>query len=158
MTTPQQTTQKAKRSPFSFLVWWSPDPVEVEKQVAGYSSFKFWQSARGISLLLCLFSVAVTLILSSSMGIPIANAVAEAVIWITLGLFMYRGFRWAFVLGMLLWTVEKGALVAQQVSTTGAGSPFVQLIWWAVYMNAFYMGFTIERSRRNPPPSAPAAP
>ena len=43
-----------------WLLWWKIEPEELQKQIAEYDTLKFYQSARGISLLCLLFSVAIT--------------------------------------------------------------------------------------------------
>jgi hypothetical protein len=67
---------------------------------------------------------------------------------------MYRGQRWAFVAAMMLWTLEKGMLLFGGLASS---APIVQVIWWAIYMNAFVLGFRVERARRNAV-ALPAAP
>jgi hypothetical protein len=149
---PIASGQKEKKKSFlSFLAWWQTDPEEVKKQVAEYHTLKVWQSARGISLLLCLFTIAVTALLSKFVGLTTDTVIGEAVIWSILGFFMYRGHRWAFVGAMLLWTLEKATLLV-----TGGSSPIVQVIWWAVFMNAFMLGFRVERGRKAALAVAPA--
>src|SRR5262249_24077880 len=83
-----------------------------------------------------------------------AAAGTEAAIWGTLGFLMYRGIRWAMIIGMLLWTYEKGALLVQQVSRGNGGAPIVQIIWWGIYLSAFYLAYRVENTR--PKDSAPA--
>lgn len=145
---PSASPPKRKPSGLSFLAWWRPNPDEVQKQVAQYDTLKLWQSARGISLLLCLFTVTVTVLLGSFLHLSSATVIAEGLIWSVMGLLMFRGHRWAFIVGMVLWTVEKGSLVIQPAS---AGQmPIVQVIWWFIYMGAFYLGFTVEQRRRAP--------
>ena len=138
---------KQKRSAFSYLAWWQINPHEVQKQMSEYATLKLWQSARGISVLLCLFSVTVTLLLSRLLGLSFSDAILEAAVWLALAAFMYRGHRWAFVAGMALWTLEKGYLLFRPASGGAGAAPIVQIIWWAVYMNAFYLAFTVERQR-----------
>jgi len=138
-------TPKSKKSSFSFLAWWITDPAEVEKQVAGYNTLRVWQSARGTASLLCLFSVVVTAMLGSYMHLSTEEIVTEMFIWSTVAIFMYRGHRWAFILGMALWTLEKAALLFGGVSAGRA--PIVQIFWWAIYLNAFFMGFKVESRR-----------
>jgi hypothetical protein len=138
-------TPKTKKSSFSFLAWWITDPAEVEKQVAGYNTLRVWQSARGTASLLCLLSVVVTGLLGSYLHLSNEEIVAEMILWSTVAIFMYRGHRWAFILGMALWTLEKAASVFGGVSS--GRTPIVQIIWWAIYMNAFFMGFKVESRR-----------
>lgn len=139
---------KVKRSALSFLLWWNTDPAEVEKQVAQYDTLKAWQSARGTSMLLCFFSMVVTVLLGNFMHLSEGTIETEVAIWATLGIFMYRGHRWAFVLGMVLWTFEKGALLFAGMSSGAA--PIMQIFWWCIYMNAFLLGFRVETRRGAP--------
>jgi hypothetical protein len=135
---------KRAKSFLSFLAWWKTDPQEIEKQVAQYHTLRVWQSARGISLLLCMFTVAATALLRGPMNLSGEAIIVEAVIWTVVGFLMYRGQKWAFVAGMVLWTISKATLV---FNGAAPGTPFVQVIWWAIYMNAFMLGFRVEKSR-----------
>ena len=145
MTNASSAEAPKKKSAFSFIAWWITDPAEVEKQVTGYTTLRAWQSARGISSLLCIFSAVVTALLGNYIGLSTDEIVAEAIIWSTVAIFMFRGHRWAFILGMALWTFEKATLLLGGVSSVRA--PIVQLIWWAIYMNAFFLAFKVESRR-----------
>ncbi len=138
--------KESKRSALSFILWWRPDPEEIRRQVEQYKTLRLWHSARGISALLCGFAVAVTILFGTLlMNLPTGTVIGEAVIWGSLGLFMLRGHRWAFLTGMVLWTIEKGFMLVQGAAVGRA--PIVQVIWWAVYMGAFYQGLVVERRR-----------
>lgn len=140
---------KPKRSFLSGLAWWREDPVEIQRQVTEYKSLKLWQSARGISLLFCAFSVVVTVLLRNAIGLSVGTVIFEVVIWGSLGLLMLRGQKWAFMAGVVLWTLEKGVALVDGFSSGGA--PIVQVIWWAAYLNAFMLGFRVEKARRAAP-------
>ena len=152
----QSTEKKKAKSLFSSLAWWNIEQEEIDKQLAGYESLRVWQSVRGLSALLCAFSVGVTILLGSSMNLSGDAIATEAGIWSILGIFMYRGHRWAFVVGMVLWTFEKAAMA---FGGSNGAAPIVQVIWWAIYMNAFFMGFIVEKRRAAlaalPPVAAP---
>lgn len=145
MTTAATPTTSAKRGFIASLLWWKQSDTEIENQTRFYATLGIWKSARGVSLLCCSLTATLTLLLSRLFGLTTENALIEAFIWFTLGYLMYRGQRWAFVLAMILWTVEKaGAVVAFNSPST----PIVQLFWWAAYMNAFFLGFKVEGRRR----------
>lgn len=146
-------SKPAKRSPFSFLTWWKVSDEELVRQTSQYRALKITQSARGQSLLLCLLSVAITVLLGRFIGVSPENMIAEAALWSFMGLMMYRGYRWAFIVAMVLWTLEKGAMIVG--SAAASRVPFTQVIWWAIYMNVFYLGFKVE-SRRLETPAARA--
>jgi hypothetical protein len=145
MNEPVAVDTKAKKSPLSNLAWWKADPAEVEKQVLQYETLGFWKSARRLSAFLCGLSVVATVLLGAIMKTSTDAIAVEAVLWSTLGYFMYRGHRWAFVAGMVTWTIEKAFLLVTGVA--GGAAPVVQAIWWAIYMNAFFLGFKVERER-----------
>jgi hypothetical protein len=149
---------KSTKGALGFIVWWKTDPGEVERQVAGYDTLSIWKSARGISMLLCVLSAMVTLVLGRFFELSSSTMVFEFVMWSILGLFMYHGQRWAFIAGMVLWTLEKASLLF--LGATAGRAPIAQLIWWALYMNAFFLAYTVERRRASPasPASRAAAP
>jgi hypothetical protein len=136
-------TKKAKKSAFSFILWWRVDPAEIERQIKAYHTLRVWQSARGMSALLCVLTVAATAVLGKFIRLSTNDIVAEAVVWLTIAIFMYRGHRWAFIVGMILWTIEKAMLLFGGV----AAAPIVHIIWWAIYMQAFFLGFKVESRR-----------
>jgi hypothetical protein len=154
-TTDRGTTEKKKGNSFlKGLIWWRVEAAEVENEVAEYRTRKPWKSSRGVSAGLCALTVVLTVALSGYLNISTSEIVVEVCIWSTLGYFMYRGHRWAFIIGMLLWTFEKAVFV---VDGGGGAAPIMHVIWWAIYMNAFYMGFTVERRRALAAASPPAA-
>ncbi len=60
------------------------------------------------------------------------------------------------IAAMVLWTAEKGLQLFPILQTGTVKSPFVVLIWWAVFMHAFYLAFRVEMHRRRRP-SLPVA-
>jgi hypothetical protein len=134
--------KRPKKSFGAFFLWWRTNPEEVRRQVAGYDTLRVWQSARGTSALLCLLTVVVTMLLGGYMHLSSGEITTEAVIWIAVAILMYRGYRWAFLVGMLLWTFEKGELLF-----SARGAPIVQVIWWTIYMSAFFLAFKVENER-----------
>lgn len=142
---PNDSAEKPKKPAWSYLTWWKTDPAEIERQVANYDSLALWQSARGVSMLLCLFSAAMTAAFGRLMHLSGATVAVELVVWGGLGFAMFRGQKWAFVLGMVLWSYEKGSMVVAGVSA--ARAPITQVIWWCVYMSAFMLAFRVEKAR-----------
>src|SRR5262245_62790654 len=108
----RMSDQKGAKSVLSFFAWWKTDPDEIAKQVDQYSTLKVWQSARGVSALLCVFSFVVTVSLGRwVLNLSNGTLAAEVIIWGLIAVFMYRGHRWVCVLGMSLWALEKGAVL-----------------------------------------------
>ena len=145
MTTAATPAKAPKRGFFASLLWWQQSETEIENQTRLYATLSVWKSARGVSLLCCCLTATLTLLLGRLFGYSTESGLIEALIWFMLGFLMYRGQRWAFVLAMILWTVEKTAAIA---TFTSAGTPITHIIWWAAYMNAFFLGFKVEGRRR----------
>jgi hypothetical protein len=135
-----------KPSTFGFLAWWKTDPAELEQQLERYHTGGLFRTARGWSVLAVLLTILITAALGRTIGYTTADLVAEGVIWTTLAIFMWRGHRWAFVAAMLLWTIEKGAMMV--MGTTAGRAPITQILWWVAYMHAFNLGFRVEQTRR----------
>lgn len=148
------TQQKpGKKASINYFLWWRTDPEEIEPQVAQYHTLSVWKSARGNSMLLCMLTVAVTVLAGRFLKQSGSTILIEAVVWSVLGLLMYRGQRWAFLAGMVLWTLEKAFLL---VDVSGSGrTPIAQVIWWAIYMHTFLLAYRVEGARaqkRKAPP------
>lgn len=146
--------KKPKKSALSFLLWWKIDPAEIEKEITQYNTLKVWQSARGTSTLFCVFTIVATVLLGEFLLHLSTSAIAvEVIIWAPLAIFMYRGHRWAFMVGMALWTIEKAMLIYSMFTgdtPTPGAQPFFQIVWWAIYMHAFFLAYKVESVRRLP--------
>jgi len=125
-----------KGSWLNWLLWWRIDRQEVLEQ-AKNNKLGIFNSFRGGSLLLIIFSAAMTLV---GIGFDVASyySLIEAGVFILLGVFIYRGHKWAMVLVMIGWTLGK---IFQIIS----GGGFVTILfWWAFYMHAFYSAYHVE--------------
>lgn len=138
-----------RRSNRNWLLWWIIDPVELEMQVSQYATLKFYKSARGISLLCTLVSAAITILLIAFKTVPI-EGLFDIVVLAIFGLFIYLGHRWASVAAMLLWTLEKVVVITGGIGAShpNAGLVIGQVIWWCIFMNAFYRSFRVEQRRK----------
>jgi hypothetical protein len=132
-------TNKSKSSYWNWLLWWRIDKETLTKQVNEYSQLKITQSYRGISSMLMLFSAGLSIIFIL-FNILTSSAYVDAGLFILLAFFMYRGHKWAFIAGMVLWTIEK----FNQLTT---GFNITAIIWWALYIHYFYGAFKIEKLR-----------
>jgi hypothetical protein len=143
---PNDSAQKTKKPAWYYLTWWKTDAAEIERQVANYDTLSLGHSARGVSMILCLFSALLTAVLGRwLMQLSAPVIITELVVWSGLGFAMFRGQKWAFAAGMVLWTFEKASIVV-----TGVGAsrvPITQVIWWCMYMTAFMLGFRVEKAR-----------
>lgn len=150
---PHQSKSSAKNAkPFQWILWWQVDEKELHEQVQGYKTMKITQTARGISAILLWISVAATMAFVFLLGAD-QSAFIDAGIMLVLSYFVFKGYRWAFIAAMVLWTFEKIYSLYGQfslVSETDTGASFIvpTIIWWTVYMHAFYLAFKVEQARR----------
>ena len=148
----EQKTPVKKVNPFVWFLWWQMDQSKLEKQVKEYDTLKFAQSARGISAILLWISVAATAVLVVFFGLE-QWAFIDAAILLVLGFFVAKGYRWALIVAMLLWTFEKGLSLYDQLlgaSATGGSFVVMTIIWWTLYMHSFYLAFKVEQMRKKP--------
>jgi len=129
-----------------WLLWWQTDADEIERQATDYHDLTFFKSARGVATALLIFSA----VLSAAFiffDITGPLAAIDIVAMIVLAMFIYMGHRWASVAAMILWTITKAMMVID-AAQGGAGTPIGQVIWWCIYMHAFWVAFHVERRRR----------
>ena len=61
-------------------LWWRPDPGELERQVTQYASLNAFQSARGVSAILCVLTVGVTALFAQWIHLSATAVEIEAVV------------------------------------------------------------------------------
>jgi hypothetical protein len=142
----------------SWLFWWNVDQGEIDRQVEGYKTLGFFRSARKQSVLCLAFSMIVTtgLIHLSQTDPNLLVERFDAVDFIDVGafgflaLFIYLGHRWAMIVAMVLWTLERGLPIADQASAPHPNGWIIvgSLTFWAGFMHAFYVSFKVEQQRR----------
>jgi hypothetical protein len=139
----QRPEKKGSRG-WNWLLWWRIDPVDLDEQVRLYDTMGFRGSMRGISVMLLVLSAVITAIMAYFGAANFnASAFVDVAVFLFLAIFIYLGHRWAMIGAMILWTLEK---VLSIVGTPT--SAVVAVIWWALYMHAFYFAFRIEQKRR----------
>lgn len=134
-----------------WLLWWRLDPEEVANSVATYQTKNPLKSARGIAALCFLFSVAISTALVLT-GSTQAGGLTDVVVFLVLALFTYLGHRWAMLAGMAWWTLEKvyAVYTGMQAPNPSGSLLITSVIWWCIYMHAFWFAFKVEQERRNP--------
>jgi S1-C subfamily serine protease len=148
----QSTKKKKMGSLLRWLFWWRIDQDELNRQVSEYDSLKIWQSVRGQSLLLFAFSSCVTISFIVFFNYPILDFI-EAFISLFLGYFIYRGNIWSIIVAMVFWSFEKGFQLYdtfQSYDVIGGPhvNPLIPIIWWTIYMHAFYFSLRVENIRK----------
>ncbi len=147
----QAAPQKKRRMGWEWLLWWQIPPDELKRQVEQYDTLTFFQSMRGISVALLSFATATTLLfMALGAGGVDPTAFIDVGLMAICALFIWLGHRWAMIAAMVLWTLEKAAMMVDGLGGN-PGSVVTQPIWWAVYLHAFYFAFRIEQERRKMP-------
>jgi len=123
---------------FNWFFWWRQDEKKLKKQIDEYSSLKAIHSYKGIAALFLLFSSFITLVLSFS-GTLEKAAIYDALIIGVLSFFVYKGQKWAIVVAMIVWTVEKAY-------TLVSGDALMSIIWWVVIMDPLFGALKVEQS------------
>src|SRR5689334_8925989 len=111
------------------------DESELEDQVDEYDDLPIYAAARGLSLLLLLFSAATNAAVIA-FGALEPIGLVDAAMMSALGLFIYLGHRWAMILAMVFWTLEKAVMVIASVeagAVSPVSNPATQYFWWAVH-------------------------
>ena len=139
----------------NWLLWWRINPEALKRQVDDYSTLKFYQSARGMSAMLLLFSSVLTIGLMV-VGTSDWSASFDVLIAVGLCIAVWRGRRWAIVVAMMYWSVEKGYQLCHMLPPYTSirklnSSPIIPIVWWAVYMSPFYLAFKTEEARQSRP-------
>lgn len=139
---------KGVYSGWRWLLWWEISPEELEGQVENYKTLKITKSARGLSFLLCVASSIITLIFIAFFNMDKTGFV-DVILFIVLGFFIYKGQRWAIIITMILWTIEKALLIYEPITKSNySTTSFLQIAWWCLYMHAFYVALKVENLRR----------
>lgn len=121
---------------------WKIEEDDLKNQIDNYSTLQITKSYRGISVLIVVALLALSILLAF-FGIyaSVEEILYGLIIYIPILFFVYRGHRWAIVALMALWTFEKG----YQLVEVGGIMP---IIWWAIIMPYFYKAFKVENERR----------
>jgi hypothetical protein len=149
-----ETNTAIKKPKQHWLMWWRVDADELKSQIETYKTAKIWKSARGLSALCLLFSSVVTIAFIYFKITPVGGGL-DAAIMIVLAGFIYFGHRWAMIAAMLLWTVEKALAIYEGASHGASGGILTSVIWWCIYMSAFWLALRVETERRKAPTLRP---
>ena len=140
-----------KKSGWRTLIDWRLTVDERREQVEGYHSLTWSKAARKQSAALLIFSISITFAMLPLKVVSLNDAVASLLVYAPLSVFMFRGHRWAFVVGILLWTLEKGVQLA-----THPGYVMTLAIWWILYVRTFCHALAVEMARRSLLTSSPS--
>jgi len=139
--TKEEKVERQKTSSWS----WKMNEDDLKNQIENYDKLKITESYRGISVLLGLFSIVLTLIMMS-LGLADSSALFDLIALAVVLFFVYKGHKWAIIALMIIWTVEK-AVQVYSISQNG-GSPVVAIIWWFIFMPYFWKALKVEIARK----------
>ena len=154
-----EATKTPRRNALAWIAWWMVDQSELDQQAMNYGTLGLFRSARGVAALFLLLSSAITAALTYFTHADPTGYI-DVALFLVLAMFIYLGHRWAMIAAMLLWTFEK-IFVAIEGFNGMTASPVIQILWWCIYMHAFYVAFRVEQRRRalksqSPSPTAAA--
>jgi hypothetical protein len=76
-------------------------------------------------------------------------AYVDVAMFLLLAFFIGLGHRWAMMAAMILWTFEMGDRVFETFANhQSTGRVVSGLIFWCLFMHAFYFSFRIEQERK----------
>ena len=130
------------------FAWWKVDKEEIKKEAEQYNTIHVSGSSRGVAIALIALSTLITTGYVLWSG-PSSYAFIEIGVFLFLGIFIYRGHRWAIILAMILWTLGKGRAFAEAITAQPVGIGAISSIfWWALYMRVFYKAYLVEKLRK----------
>ncbi len=130
-----------KSSGADWLLWWRIGDEELQRQVNGYTTLGVFKSARGMSLLFTILSFIITLLFVLYGAVNVFGML-DVIILVIFGIFIYFGHPWAAIAAMILWTIEKAITLFAPL-----GIGVTSIIWWAIYMHAFFLAYKVEKAR-----------
>lgn len=132
-------SDKTKNNAILSFLGWQISEIDLRRQVTEYNTLKITQSSRGISSLLILFSSVITVIMAITETIDY-SAIYGLIIYLPLAYCIYSGYKWAMITMIVFWTLEKGYDLF-------SGGGIMALVWWAIFIGAFYKAYKVEEYR-----------
>lgn len=140
------STDKKKNNYSHWLLWWITDKDEITRQVHGYNTLDIWHASRKIAALALLFSSALTVILVLFANWD-SSSLIDVLLMLVIAFFIYKGHRWAMIVAMVYWTYAKFYGLFTSYSSGSTPSPIVAILWWAIFMHAFFEAYKVEQVR-----------
>lgn len=117
------------------------DKDDLKNQVDNYNTLKFSHSWRGVAVMLISASIIIPLFLSL-FGIytNLTDMLCLALIFSPIIFFVNSGHRWAMILLMIMWTLDRGYALY-------ASGNILIIIWWFVFITYFWKALKVENER-----------
>jgi len=137
---------------------WKIEEADLKNQVENYNTLKISESYRGISVLIISALLGFSLVLAFfGVYADISTMICGIVLYLPIIFFVYKGHRWAIVLLMAMWTLEKGYQL-YEIGQGGGGSGIMPIIWWLIIMPYFWKALKVENEKRKLAPALKDAP
>ncbi len=133
----EQEGTKNKRLPMYYWVfWWKLlEDENVANQVENYNTLKFIRSYRYRACLLLLLLAAWDLVAAISN----VGSLIGVFLWLILAFFIYKGYRWAIITAMILWTLGEVTLLVEGY--------LGNIFWWWLCIGALWAALEVENVR-----------
>jgi len=128
--------KKKKSGSFS----WSVSQEEMQEQVANYHKLSITKSFRGQAVLATAIILTLTIVLQVFLGAGLVEIFSGLLIYGIILAFVYKGFRWAIITLIILWTIEK-------IYTLSSGS-VMSILWWLAIMPFYVKALKVELYRK----------
>ena len=122
------------------------DEEEFENQVENYRNLGITKSNKGQATLFLGLVIIISLALSFFDAIPLRDVLYGSIIYVPLMFFIYKGHRWAMILGIFAWTIDKGAQLFY--FSDGKGSFLVTIAFWLWLVSILYSAIKVENERK----------
>ena len=130
----------------SNILSWKTSDEELKYQVENYDKLKITESYRGIAAII-IFALICLSILLYAFGVTSSDngTTIELLIYLVAAFLIYKkGYRWAIVGVMILWTADKAVQIYNSMGSGWLGIA----IWWFILMPYLYKALKIENARR----------
>ncbi len=139
--------EKPILKPRTSIFSWGISNEELRYQVDNYSKLKITESYRGVAAIITFVLIGFSILLYAfGVVAPNSGTTIELIIYLILAFLIYKkGYRWAIVTVMALWTADK-AIQIYDASLQG-GSLISILIWWFILMPYLYKALRVENEK-----------
>jgi len=150
----EDNTKKQNKKKSQSIFWdWKIDAEDFKNQIENYNSLKITESYRGVAVLIMSGLLAFSLIMGFfgffGLSTDTTSIIFTIIIYTPILFFTYKGHRWAIILLMILWTLEK-SFQLYQLGQNSNGSSIIwmsPIIWWLIIMPNFWKALKVENER-----------
>jgi len=131
-----------KQNPWS----WRTNPEELTNQINNYEVLGITKSFKGIVVLIFCGISLISVALSFFGLLLLSDVIISLIIYLAVLIFVYKGHRWAMVVLMVIWTLDK--VYTMYLSVQLGFSPVNSIIWWLIVTPYIYKAIKVENMRR----------